>query len=152
TTSADGAAAIAVADFDGDGDLDVVSVSYVGNTIAWFENLDGNGTFGPARVMTTSANGPFRACVGDVDGDGDLDVVFSSIRDDRIAWLVNGSDGVGDVCDNCPSVFNPDQVDTDGDGIGDACQAAPTSLSAGSTSKPHVEPAPDLATVPRRGG
>jgi hypothetical protein len=30
-------------------------------------------------------------------------------------------DGVGDVCDNCPDVFNPDQADTDGDGIGDAC-------------------------------
>jgi hypothetical protein len=30
-------------------------------------------------------------------------------------------DGVGDVCDNCPSVSNPSQSDTDHDGIGDAC-------------------------------
>ncbi|MBW1809950.1 MAG: thrombospondin type 3 repeat-containing protein [Deltaproteobacteria bacterium] len=30
-------------------------------------------------------------------------------------------DGVSDADDNCPSVPNPEQVDTDSDGIGDAC-------------------------------
>jgi hypothetical protein len=31
-------------------------------------------------------------------------------------------DGVGDACDVCPFVSDPDQEDSDGDGIGDACQ------------------------------
>ena len=31
------------------------------------------------------------------------------------------SDGVGDDCDNCPNVYNPDQADTDGDGVGNFC-------------------------------
>ncbi len=30
-------------------------------------------------------------------------------------------DGWGDICDNCPNVFNPSQTDSDGDSIGNAC-------------------------------
>ncbi len=32
------------------------------------------------------------------------------------------NDGIPDVSDNCPLVYNPDQTDTDGNGIGDACE------------------------------
>ena len=30
-------------------------------------------------------------------------------------------DGIGDICDDCPSTADPGQTDADGDGIGDAC-------------------------------
>ncbi len=38
-----------------------------------------------------------------------------------IGTLDSDNDGIPDTEDNCPDVYNPDQLDTDGDGIGDAC-------------------------------
>jgi hypothetical protein len=34
-------------------------------------------------------------------------------------------DGVSDFLDNCVSVVNPDQLDTDADGLGDVCDETP---------------------------
>ncbi|MDB3927011.1 discoidin domain-containing protein, partial [Flavobacteriales bacterium] len=39
-------------------------------------------------------------------------------------FAVAQSDG-GDVCDNCPDIYNLDQSDVDGDGYGDVCDAFP---------------------------
>jgi hypothetical protein len=41
------------------------------------------------------------------------------------ATLDSDADGVPDLQDDCPSVANPDQLDTDGDGDGDACDMTP---------------------------
>ena len=30
-------------------------------------------------------------------------------------------DGIGDVCDNCPLIWNDNQIDSDGDGSGNVC-------------------------------
>jgi hypothetical protein len=29
---------------------------------------------------------------------------------------------VGDICDNCPEIYNPDQADSDSNGVGDVCE------------------------------
>jgi hypothetical protein len=39
-------------------------------------------------------------------------------------------DGLGDLCDNCPTVSNADQTDTDEDGLGDLCDNCPTVANA----------------------
>lgn len=41
------------------------------------------------------------------------------------SFAQNDTDGdcISDSCDNCPEVYNPDQLDTDEDGIGDLCDS-----------------------------
>jgi hypothetical protein len=55
------------------------------------------------------------------DGIGDACDVCPMVSDPNQADADN--DGVGDLCDNCPAMANSDQADADGDGLGDVCDA-----------------------------
>jgi hypothetical protein len=59
----------------------------------------------------------------DNDGDGLIDTLDSdcSSPTDPVEGLDLDADDIEDTADNCPGVFNPFQVDTDGNGIGDLC-------------------------------
>ena len=93
-STTDGAISVFAADLDGDGDQDVLSASKVDNKIAWYENTDGAGHFGPQQVISTAAHAARSVFAADVDGDGDLDVLSASFLDDKIAWYEN-TDGAG---------------------------------------------------------
>ena len=129
TTSADGAEAVYVADIDSDGDLDIVSVESNIDTIAWYEN-DGNSN--PSfnkQVVSNSADNGKSVYVGDLDNDGDLDIVSASLNDDTIAWYEN--DGAGDpswtkadIDTNADGAFHVHVADTDRDGDLDIISAS----------------------------
>jgi hypothetical protein len=86
STAASGAYSVYATDMDGDGDMDVLSASWTDNKIAWYENTDGAGTFGAQNVISTVAMNAVSVYATDMDGDGDMDVVSASNRDDKIAW------------------------------------------------------------------
>ncbi len=81
----------------------------------------------------------------DFDGDGVPDI------DDNCPTVFNpgqedfDDDGVGDVCDNCPGRYNPDQLDTNGDGVGDVCEDDRADLALSMTGLPlNVAPGSNL--------
>ena len=70
---------------DGDGDMDIVSASYLDDTIAWYEN-NGDGSSWTAANIVTNKDGAAGVFAADMDGDGDMDIVSASSRDNTIAW------------------------------------------------------------------
>jgi hypothetical protein len=79
------------------------------------------------RQDDTDDDGVGDACeAADTDGDGVPDDEDNCASTPNADQLDSDGDGVGDACDNCPSVPNPAQEDSngfeDGAGAGDACE------------------------------
>ncbi len=120
-TTTDGAISAHAADLDGDGDIDVVSASYRDDTIAWYENTDGLGNFGPQQIISSNVDGARSIITADIDGDGDMDVLSASSFDNKIVWFENDGSGSFSAAQiitqnaiNAKSVFYGD-IDGDGD-------------------------------------
>ncbi|MED5462432.1 MAG: VCBS repeat-containing protein, partial [Pseudomonadota bacterium] len=105
-TDADGAVDLEAADMDGDGDMDIVAGSRLDDTVSWYENDGAANPSWTAVDIDTSGDWVRDVHIGDLDGDGDLDIVVASRNDDTIAWYENTCDG-----------SDPLVLDLDGDGI-----------------------------------
>lgn len=116
------------ADIDGDGDPDVLSASRSDNTVAWYENTNGDGSAWTPHAITTSAMGANAVFAADMDQDGDLDVLAASKDDDTVAWYENdGSGGTWTkhlITTSANGAYSVFAADVDGDGDVDALSAS----------------------------
>lgn len=107
-------------DLDGDGDIDILSASITEDTVSWFENTNGQGTFGPQIIITNEADGASAVFAADVDNDSDMDVFSVSRVDDKLAWYENTNGlmnfGAQQVIALVPNVRTIYATDIDNDG------------------------------------
>lgn len=101
-------------DIDNDGDYDIVSSSSTDSKIAWYKNTDGLGNFNEPQKIISQGTINTNAILGDIDNDGDLDVVGFNFYQDNgdfstIAWSEN-SDGLGNFTTQHLVVSNNEQI------------------------------------------
>ncbi|MDO7884318.1 T9SS type A sorting domain-containing protein [Hymenobacter cheonanensis] len=126
-----GPSSTVVGDLDGDGDLDLLTTDYsngTGSTVSVRFNT-GNGTFSGGASYAVGA-GPFGAALGDVDGDGDLDLLTTSYNTNTVSVRLNTGSGTFSGGSDLVVGANPYSVavgDVDGDGDLDLLSAHPIS-------------------------
>lgn len=107
-----------IADIDGDGDADFVVTRW--NEVLIYENTLSDGSQFTRRVLTNAIYSNPTVAIGDMDNDGDPDVVLSAPRDSSVRWLenVNGdaTQWQEHVIFYLGNVQEKEVVDFDGDG------------------------------------
>jgi len=84
-----GTVGIAIRDFDGDGKLDVVASGYTDSDVRWYKNEGGTPINWRKYIIDDYFNGAEFLCVGDIDDDGDTDVVVTGSYGNSVAWYEN---------------------------------------------------------------
>src|SRR5690606_36809248 len=110
-------------DIDADGDKDILYLSNNARYIAWLENLDGLGNFGPEQIIKEE-DVIQTVILTDMDNDGDLDMV-ASITNTFSGWIVwyENLDGQGNFGEENLLIQNGNEFtkilieDIDNDGL-----------------------------------
>jgi hypothetical protein len=131
---------IALGDYDRDGDLDIAVTNYIGQSVDVFMNAGLSGDtprfVRAPRVRLASFFGgiayPRIVAAGDMDGDGDLDLVANEVGGSRVAVVRNEGGRfvrpieyrVPQIGNERPGISGLQLVDIDGDGDLDVCAPA----------------------------
>ena len=109
-------------DVDGDGDLDLLGAALKDDAVTWWENLDGKGLTWSKHTVIDTFDGARQACIIDIDGDGDSDLLGSADIANTVMWWENtvgdASEWTGFVVDSTFLGVNavvPADIDADGD-------------------------------------
>jgi hypothetical protein len=81
-----GALVVGVGDLDGDGDRDVVATSDTRDRVTWWRNDGSAPESWPAVDIATGFDNAWPVVVGDVDGNGAVDVVAGASGASEVAW------------------------------------------------------------------
>ncbi len=115
-------------DIDGDGDMDFFAICFAeeNRSITWYENLNGQGNFMVKNAMLTGEEAATILCPGDIDGDGDIDLLAASqgfMGENRKLFWYENLDGEGNFGDrqiiainfNTSWSISLSDIDNDGD-------------------------------------
>ena len=96
------------------------SFTSIGHIRRWQWDLDGDGRYevnssSPTVTRTMTRLGKYQAHLRITDTTGTSDTLTFPIH------VTRDGDGVPDARDNCPTIANQDQTDTNHNGVGDAC-------------------------------
>jgi hypothetical protein len=114
-----GAVGLAIVDIDGDDTLDVVAAGYNSNDIRWYKNEGGTPIYWRQYIIDDYFYGAEGLIVGDIDADGDPDVVVTGTIVDQLAWFENKLPDTNwkkhIIDDDLPGANGVDVGDIDGD-------------------------------------
>lgn len=115
-------------DLNGNNQIDVLSASLNDDTVAWYENTDGLGIFGPIQVISNTTDIATCVYAADLDNDGSKDVLTTSDGNGTVSWFQN-TDGLGTFGPEQPlsqDLYRPREVlaaDINGNGVMDVVAA-----------------------------